>query len=102
MDVGIQSLWIILTVMVPGLVSYGVFWVLAKYLDIKSLIIGESLESETLYLCLLFAVMFILQLFGIATESLFFEYGPYRHENEAYQNAFNNRYIIISKLEELY
>lgn len=99
MDVGIQSLWIILTVMVPGLVFSGVFWVLAKYLDIMSLIIGEFQESETLYLCLLFAVMFILQLFGIATESLFFEYGPYRHKNEAYQNAFNNRYLIISKMD---
>ena len=99
MDVGIQSLWIILTVMVPGLVFYGVFWILAKYLNIMPSIIGELQTSETLYLCLLFAVMFILQLFGIATESLFFEYGPYRHKNEAYQNAFDNKYLIISKMD---
>ena len=105
MDVGYESLWIILTVMVPGLVFYGCLRFLISYLEVTHLIIGPLSplatipQSDTLYLCILFAIMFLLQLFGIATESFFFSEGPYRHKDKLYQDAFDKRYIIISKMD---
>lgn len=98
MDVGIQSLWIILTVMVPGLVFYGTFWLICSYLNVLPVLLFLN-QSETTSLAVLFAIMFTLQLFGIATESIFFKYGPYRHRNAEYQNVFDKRYEIISTMD---
>jgi hypothetical protein len=98
MDVGIQSLWIILTVMVPGLVFYGTFWLISFYLKLSEALSFID-KSETTSLAVLFALMFTLQLFGIATESFFFKFGPYKHKNREYQSAFDRRYEIISSMD---
>lgn len=99
MNPSIQSLWIILTVTVPGIVSYGVFRVLVAVLgiDIPFLAILDSTES--LFICVLFAIMFTLQIFGIVVESIAFRIGPYKHKNPQYQKAFNKRYEIIATMD---
>jgi len=99
MDPRIQSLWIMLTVMVPGIVFYGVFRVLVTVLeiDIPFLVVLDSTES--LLICVLFAIIFVLQIFGIVVESVAFRIGPYKHKNPQFQKAFERRYEIIATMD---
>ncbi len=100
MNPGIQSLWIILTVMVPGLVFYGTFRILAGVLGISlPFLTGLDKAGDAVSISILFAVMFTLQFFGIATESLAFKYGPYKHKKPEYQKAFRKRYQIIATMD---
>lgn len=85
--------------MVPGIVFYGVFRVLLYSLDINISFLEDIDKSETLSISILFAIMFTLQLFGIAIESLAFRFGPYKHKNREYQKAFNKRYEIIATMD---
>lgn len=99
MNPGIQSLWIILTVMIPGLVFFGTSGILITLLGINISYLSNITSSETLSISVLFAIMFTLQLFGIATESLAFRFGPYRHKDPEYQKAFDMRYEIIATMD---
>jgi len=99
MNPGIQSLWIILTVMVPGIVFYGTFRIITGVLAINMQFLETIDESQTLSISVLFAIMFTLQMFGIVIETLAFKFGPYRHKNKEYQKAFNKRYEIIATMD---
>ncbi len=68
-------------------------------MDINVAFLKDIDNSETLSISILFAIMFTLQLFGIAVESLAFRYGPYKHKNREYQKAFNKRYEIIATMD---
>jgi hypothetical protein len=97
---GIQSLWIILTVMVPGLVFYGTFRILIALLGIEiSFLEYLDKAGEALSVSVLFSIMFTIQLFGIVTESISFKFGPYKHKNPKYQLAFEKRYEIIATMD---
>ena len=95
MDPRIQSLWIVLTVMVPGIVFYGVFRVLVAVLEIDIPFLAVLDSTESLLICVLFAIMFVLQISGIVVESIAFRIGPYKHKNPQFQKAFERRYEII-------
>ena len=99
MNPGIQSLWIILTVMIPGVVSYGIFRIIISILKIYLPIISNLEQSETTSICVILAIMFLLQLVGITTETIAYRFGPYKHKNKELQKAFDKRYEIISKLD---
>ncbi len=100
MNPGIQSLWIILTVIVPGLVFYGTFRILTGVLGVNLPFLAKIDQAgDAVSISILFAVMFTLQFFGITAESLAFKYGPYKHKNGKYQNAFNKRYEIIATMD---
>jgi len=99
MDVGIQSLWIILTVMVPGIVFYGTFRILLAVLGISFPFVAAIDASEYLSISVIFAIMFTLQIFGIVIETIAFKIGPYKHKDPKYQEAFEKRYEIIATMD---
>ena len=105
----IESLWIILTVMIPGIVFYGTFRVLVAVLEINIPFLATLDEVETLFIAVLFAIMFILQFFGIVLEDIAFKIGPYKHTKalkrnswqspKDLQDAFDNKYRIIALID---
>jgi hypothetical protein len=99
MKPAIQSLWIILTVMVPGIVSYGTFRILVAVLGIQIPFLDAVDKSEGLSISVVMAIMFTLQFFGITIETIAFKIGPYRHDNAEYQKAFAKRYEIIATMD---
>jgi len=99
MKPAIQSLWIILTVMVPGIVSYGTFRILVAVLGIQIPFLDAVDKSEGLSISVVMAIMFTLQFFGITIETIAFKIGPYRHDNAEYQKAFDKRYEIIATMD---
>ena len=105
----IESLWIILTVILPGIVFYGTFRVLVAVLGISIPFLVTLDEVETLFITVLFAIMFIVQLFGIVLEDVALRFGPYRHTKDLKRNegvslkdlqkAFDNKYQIIALMD---
>jgi hypothetical protein len=98
-DLGIQSIWIILTVIIPGLVFYGTLRVLMAIFGISFPFLATIDSSELLTLCILFAIMLTLQVFGITIETIAYEIGPYKHKNPEYQAAFEKKYEIIATID---
>jgi len=109
MKPAIESLWIILTVMIPGIVFYGTFRMLIAVLEINIPFLATLDEVETLFIAVLFAIMFIVQIFGIVLEDVAFRIGPYKHTKaskrnggpspEELQRAFDNKYRIIALMD---
>lgn len=94
-----ESVWIILTVGIPGIIFYTIFRLLTSILEINIPFLTYIDASETLFLSVIITLGFMLQFFGIAAESLAFKIGPYKHKNSKYQNAFDQRYEIISTMD---
>ncbi len=95
----IESLWVILTVIIPGLVFYTMFRILTSILEISLPFLANIEGSETLFFGVIITLGFVIQFFGIVAESLAFKIGPYKHANSEYQKAFDNRYEIISMMD---
>ncbi len=102
-------MWIILTVIIPGLVFYGTFRVLVFILDINIVFLTTLDTVESLLIAVLFALMFIIQMFGIIIEDIAFRFWPYKHTKnimrnkgvdfEDLQKAFDNKYQIIALMD---
>ena len=95
----IESLWIILTVLIPGLVFYTTFRILTGILEINMSSLTTIDESNTLFFGIIITLGFMIQFIGISTESLAFKIGPYKCKKPKYQIAFEKRYEIISMMD---
>lgn len=95
----IESLWIILTVLIPAIVFYGTLRILLAVLGIDHPFLGRIDESETLITSILFVTGFTIQFFGIVAEDVAFKFGPYKHKDPKYQEAFDKRYEIIATMD---
>lgn len=102
-------MWIILTVIIPGLVFYGTFRVLVFVLGIDIPFLIKLDSTESLLIAVLFAIMFIIQMFGIILEDIAFRFWPYKHTKNIARNkglkynelqeAFDNKYQIIALMD---
>jgi len=97
MKLAVQSLWLLLTVFFPGLVFLTVFGLVAALLSVEFAVLERLPGSELAYMGLVFVVGFVIQFAGIATESVAFKWGPYRHRNDwRRQQVFDRKYEILA------
>ena len=98
-----------MTVVIPGVVFYGTFRALVAVLGINIPFLTTLDDTESLLIAVLFAIMFILQMFGIVLEDIAFRYWPYKHTKKIRRNgeipvkdlqkAFDNKYQIIALMD---
>jgi len=117
---GLNSLWFIMTVIIPGMVSYGTLRVLLGVFGISAKFLETFDNTETLTICLILACGILLQVVGIIVECITFRFGPYRHAkakqaeewgdmesslreenvNVGKQYVWDRRYQVISLMNE--
>lgn len=117
---GLNSLWFIMTVIIPGMAFYGTLRVLLGLFDFTATFLDAFDKSETLTISLVIACGILLQVLGIIVECITFKFGPYRHakaglteewenmepsqkkenENVGKQYVWDRRYYVISMMNE--
>lgn len=65
-----ENLWLTLTVILPGMVTYGTFRLVSLLIDYQGIDFTAIDDSLVLSLCVLFAIALIQQAIGIFTEAL--------------------------------
>ncbi|MDA0525160.1 hypothetical protein [Methanococcoides alaskense] len=76
----VENLWITLTVLIPGIIFYTIFRVLTLVLEINIPFLTYVDTSDTLFIGVIISLGFIIQLFGIAIESLAIKTDIYKHK----------------------
>ncbi|MEL4306444.1 hypothetical protein [Methanococcoides sp. LMO-2] len=95
----VENLWIILTVLIPSIIFYTIFRVLTLVLEINIPLLKYIETSDTLFIGIIITLGFIIQLFGIATESLIFKIGYCVYKKPEYKKAFKDKYKIIATMD---
>lgn len=70
MDLGFQNIWINLTIVLPGLVTYGCWRLTILLIGYNGIDFSVIDQSTILSICILFAVALIQQAIGITIESI--------------------------------
>ena len=94
----IQSLWLMLTAVVPGIVFYGTLRIFIAIFKIDITFLIQVDQSATLSFSILTAIIFLHQVVAIVLELLLMKIGFYKHSIYRLQEVFVKRYEIISSL----
>ena len=76
---GLNSLWFIMTVVIPGMVFYGSLRVLMGLFGMGATFLAAFDNAEILTISMILACGILLQVVGIIVECVAFRFGPYRH-----------------------